>query len=89
MEVPWRAKELWTRWKTPCRQLHVKSNHDIAIIVTTCCKPLSIENTRKKYPVNSIPDIFVAVDDADAELLDNTRKGLGPRLNSAPKEQRG
>ena len=44
--------------------------------------------TRTKYPVNSIPDVFVAVDEADAELLDNTRKGLGPRLNSAPKEQR-
>ena len=46
------------------------------------------QNTRTKYPVNSIPDIFVAVDEADAELLDNTRKGLGPRLNSAPKEQK-
>ena len=31
----------------------------------------------------------MAVDEADAELLDNTRKGLGPRLNSAPKEQKG
>ena len=47
------------------------------------------QNTRTKYPVNSIPGIFVAVDEADAELLDNTRKGLGPRLNSAPKEQKG
>ena len=46
------------------------------------------QNPRTKYPVNSIPDIFVAVDEADAELLDNTRKGLGPRLNSAPKEQK-
>ena len=47
------------------------------------------QNTRTKYPVNSIPDIFVAVEEADAELLDNTRKGLGPRRNSAPKKQKG
>ena len=59
------------------------------VCYVTCCKPLSIDNTRTKYPVNSIPDIFVVVAEADAELLDNTRKGLGPRLNSAPKEQRG
>ena len=59
------------------------------VCYVTYCKPLSIDNTRTKYPVNSIPDIFVAVDEADAELLDNTRKGLGPRLNPAPKEQRG
>ena len=68
--------------------MQVKSNHDTAIIVTACCNPLSIEHTHK-YPVNSIPDIFVAVEEADAELLDNTRKGLGPRRNSAPKKQKG
>ena len=42
-----RVKELWTRWKNPCRQLHVKSNHDIAIIVTSCCNPLLIEHTHE------------------------------------------